>query len=79
MYACPDCATHAPPPTDPLETPNATHRRSRLTLRVYKIDAAGTVTEDCGKVEIPADEHSTPVPFMSAYPPCACSRCRTPH
>lgn len=78
VYACPDCATHYPPPTDPLEIPDPTHRRSRLTLRVYKIDAEGTVTDDRGNVEILADGRTDPVPFMSAYPPCACPRCRTP-
>ncbi|MBR8643182.1 hypothetical protein KEF29_37255 [Streptomyces tuirus] len=79
VYACQDCATHYAPSTDHLETPAPTHRRSRLTLHVYKIDAEGTVTDDHGKLEILVDGRTAPVPFKSTYPPCACPRCRTPH
>jgi hypothetical protein len=75
VYACPECATHYPPMTDALELLDSTHRRSRLTLRVYKIDAKGAVTEDRGKVEILAGGRAEPVPCTSAYPLCACPRC----
>ncbi|MBC9726105.1 hypothetical protein [Streptomyces sp. TRM68367] len=80
VYACPDCAPHYPPPTDQTtEILNPTHRRSRLTLRVYKIDTEETVTNDRGRVEILADAGTTLAPCTSTYPPCACPRCRTPH
>jgi hypothetical protein len=52
VYACPECADHYPAMTDPLELPETPRRRSRLTLRVYKVNAQGTVTEDRGKVEV---------------------------
>lgn len=37
------------------------------------------LTDDRSGVEILADEHTDPVPVMSAFPPCACLRCKTPH
>ncbi len=78
VYACRDCADHYPPLTDVLELlDEPTHRRSRLTLRVYKINPQGAVTEDRGKVEVLAGTHTTPPPLTSAYPPCRCPRCRT--
>jgi hypothetical protein len=62
-----------PPQPDALELLEATHRRSRLTLRVYAITADGTVADDCGKlVEIVADGRTEPLPRASAYPSCAC-------
>ena len=79
VYACPECAPHYPPQTDALDLLDCVRRRSRLTLRVYKIDAGGTVTEDRGKVEILAGGHREPVPYTSAYPPCSCPRCRAAH
>ncbi|WP_405647096.1 hypothetical protein [Streptomyces sp. NBC_00019] len=78
VYACPDCAAHYPPPTDVLDIIDSrTRHRSRLTLRVYKLDTDGTVTEDRGKVEILAGGRAEPLPRTSAYPSCACPRCRT--
>ena len=76
VYACPECATHYPPVTDVLELLEVTHRRSRLTLRVYNIDAEGTMTADRGTVEILTDGSAEPLPRTSAYPPCTCPRCR---
>ena len=78
VYACPDCAIHYPPPASPFEAPTPAHRRSRLTLRVYKIDTGGKVTEDRGEVEILACGPDEPLPYTSAYPPCACPACRAP-
>lgn len=75
VYACPECATHYPPLTEALELLDSTLRRSRLTLRVYKMDAEGAVTVDRGEVEILAGGQTDPVPSTSAYPPCACPRC----
>ncbi|GGT95089.1 hypothetical protein GCM10010256_63940 [Streptomyces coeruleorubidus] len=59
--------------------PEPDHRRSRLTLRVYKIDAEGTVADNRGEDEILAYEHTDPVPVMSDYPQRTCPRCKTPH
>ena len=78
VYACPDCAAHYPPRPDVLELLEPTHRRSRLTLRIYKVDTAGAVTADSGKLEIVAGCCAEPVPRTSAYPPCACPRCMAP-
>ncbi|WP_406443220.1 hypothetical protein OHB14_30110 [Streptomyces sp. NBC_01613] len=78
VYACPDCSTHYPPQPDVLELLEPNHRRSRLTLRIYTVDTAGTVTADSGRLEIVAGGRAEPVPRTSAYPPCACPRCRTP-
>jgi hypothetical protein len=79
MYACPACATHYPSRRDTYEPPETPHRRSRLTLRVYKIDTEGKVTDDRGEVEILSGGPDEPMPYTSAYPPCACPRCRAPH
>ena len=78
VYACPECATHSAPLPDALELLETTHSRSRLTLHVYKVNAEGTVTEDRGEVEILAGGYGAPLPHTSAYPPCACPRCRAP-
>ncbi|MFE9649885.1 hypothetical protein ACFYO0_38400 [Streptomyces sp. NPDC006365] len=77
VYACPECADHYPPMTDPLELPETPRRRSRLTLRVYKVNAQGAVTEDRGEVEVLTGGRTDPVPRTSSYPPCGCPRCRT--
>ncbi|MEV0218453.1 hypothetical protein [Streptomyces sp. NPDC050704] len=79
VYACPECADHYPPMTDVLEIPDTPRRprpRSRLTLRVYKMDAKGAVTEDRGRVEILLGDRTDPLPRTSAYPPCGCPGCR---
>lgn len=45
-----------------------------MTIRVYRMDRYGTVTEDGGTVRVlPGDG---PPPATSALPPCACRRCR---
>ncbi|MEV0557408.1 MULTISPECIES: hypothetical protein [unclassified Streptomyces] len=77
VYACSECADLYPPMTDVLELPEpAPRRRSRLTLRVYTVDADGAVTDDRGKVEVRTGR-TDPLPHTSAYPPCGCPRCRT--
>jgi hypothetical protein len=78
VYARPECAAYYPPPRDPFELPEPTRPRSRLTIRIYRIDTTGTVTADRGKIEILTGGHAEPVPRTSAYPPRACPRCRTP-
>ncbi len=78
VHACPECAPHYPPQTDVLELLDSVRRRSRLTLRVYKIDTEGTVTEGRSKVEILAGGRTEPVPCTSAFPPRACPRCGAP-
>jgi hypothetical protein len=78
VYACSECADLYPPMTDVLELPEpAPRRRSRLTLRVYTVDADGTVTDDRGKVEVRTGSWTDSLPHTSAYPPCGCPRCRT--
>ncbi|MDQ1028531.1 DNA-directed RNA polymerase subunit RPC12/RpoP [Streptomyces umbrinus] len=78
VYACSECADHYPPMTDVLELPEpAPRRRSRLTLRVYTVDAGGAVTGDRGKVEVRTAGRGDPPPRTSAYPPCRCPHCRT--
>jgi hypothetical protein len=76
VYTCRECAIHYPSPTDAL-TLEPTRRRSRMTLHVYKMGTKGTVTDDRGKLEILAGEHTAPVPYTSAYPAYTCTRCRT--
>ncbi|WP_217170314.1 hypothetical protein [Streptomyces sp. AC512_CC834] len=77
VYACPDCAPHYPPMTDPLDILDAAARRhSRLTLRVYKVDTDGTVTDAGRKVEVQAGGPNEPIPHSTAYPPCACPKCQ---
>ncbi|MEU6380017.1 hypothetical protein [Streptomyces sp. NPDC046909] len=78
VYACRECAPHYPPQPDVLDLMEPAHRRSRLTLRIYRLDAEGTVTEDRGRLEFIAGGRAEPVPWTSAYPPCACPRCGTP-
>jgi hypothetical protein len=79
VYACPQCAPHYPPRTGTPEPGERPHRhRSRLTLRIYKIDTTGRVTDDRGEVEILAGGPNEPVPQTSADPPCTCPRCRAP-
>ncbi|MFS8201013.1 hypothetical protein ACLVWQ_20275 [Streptomyces sp. CWNU-52B] len=78
VYACQECAGHYPPFPDAYELLEATpRRRSRLTLRVYRVDAAGAVTEDRGRVEVLTGGRGAALPLTSAYPPCRCPRCRT--
>ncbi|MBT2399772.1 hypothetical protein [Streptomyces sp. ISL-100] len=76
VYACPECAEHYPPLTDALELLGSTPRRSRLTLRTYKVNTQGAVTEDSGKVVALSDRDANALSPTSAYPPCGCQRCR---
>jgi hypothetical protein len=78
VYACPECADQYPPRTDVLELPEPPLRHSRLTLRVYTVDAQGAVTEERSKLEIRAAAQADPLPQTSAFPPCGCPHCRTP-
>ena len=77
VYACQECAAHYPPLPDAYELLEATPRRSRLTLRVYKLDADGTVAEERDKTEFSVRGNAMPMPLTSAYPPCRCPRCRS--
>ncbi|MER7229634.1 hypothetical protein ABT348_01635 [Streptomyces olivaceus] len=46
VYACPECAPHYPPTTDPLDIlDSAARHRSHLTLRVNKVDADGIAAD----------------------------------
>ncbi|MBT2398724.1 hypothetical protein [Streptomyces sp. ISL-100] len=73
VYACPECAEHYPPLTDALELLGSTPRRSRLTLRTYKVNTQGAVTEDSGKVVARSWRRETPAGWMSPWTPSACS------
>ncbi|MGW0827449.1 hypothetical protein [Streptomyces sp. NPDC002845] len=77
VYACPDCATHYPPPTDPLDLLDPTPRLSRMTIRVYQVTPGGAVTQDRGEVHTFTGSRMDPVPQSAAFRPCACPRCRT--
>jgi hypothetical protein len=55
----------------------ATARRKhgvKMTMRVYRMNRDGEVTEDHGTVDI--EDVKAPVPLNDAYPPCRCSRHR---
>jgi hypothetical protein len=51
-----------------------------MTLRVYTLDGSGRVTSDTGtKTFAPPGQEagpSSPLMLTTAYPPCACYRCR---
>lgn len=49
-------------------------RGSKMTLRVYRVDAHGAVVEDRGTVSV-ADP-TGPLPPSQGFPPCACPRHR---
>jgi hypothetical protein len=55
--------------------PKADH--ARLTLRIYKVNAEGTKTEDRGELRVLVGRKTAPLPPTSAFPPCGCPRCRT--
>ncbi|MFB6843895.1 hypothetical protein ACFCXS_03320 [Streptomyces sp. NPDC056373] len=76
IYACQECVSHYPALEGAVGLLQSPYRHSRMTLHVYRVDAEGAVTEDCGKVEITAGGPAEPVPYTSAYPPCACAGCR---
>ncbi|WP_307539507.1 hypothetical protein [Streptomyces sp. V3I8] len=78
VYACPECADQYPPMTDVLHLTEPSGRSSRLTLRVYTVDARGAVTKERSRVEVRAGQGVDPLPQTSAYPPCGCPRCREP-
>ncbi|MFE9767858.1 hypothetical protein ACFYPC_25615 [Streptomyces sp. NPDC005808] len=78
VYACPDCADHYPPQTDPLELlePEAP-RPSRMTIRVYKVDAGGAVIQERSEPRTWTGSPIDPTPQTSAFPPCSCPGCGT--
>ena len=47
----------------------------RMTMRVYRARADGTVTDERAEVVVVV-EWGAPVPLRLAYPPCECPRCR---
>ncbi|WP_413758809.1 hypothetical protein [Streptomyces sp. MMBL 11-3] len=76
VYACRECADHYPPRRDPYEREEAGARRSRLTLRVYRVDADGNVADEQDRIDVLVRSGEVPVWRTSAFPPCACPRCR---
>ena len=76
IYACQECVTHHPALEGPVDLLQSPYRHSRMTLHVYKVNTEGAITEVRGKVEITAGGPADPVPYTSAYPPCACAGCR---
>ncbi|MBO1334666.1 hypothetical protein [Streptomyces sp. VRA16 Mangrove soil] len=82
VYACEACAPLYPPPlVDELELlggegeSEPPSRRSRLTLRVYRVRADGEVIGDRGKVRVLVGSAGDPLARSAAYPPCRCERC----
>lgn len=77
VYACEGCAASYPPPTDVLELLDPVPvRRSRLTLRVYKVNSEGDVIEDRGEIEVVTDGDARRLlSGGAACPPCGCGRC----
>ncbi|GAA2242743.1 hypothetical protein GCM10010145_06340 [Streptomyces ruber] len=73
VYACPDCATYYPSPQ-----PSPPPPRSRMTIRVYRIGRDGSTDRDRAKLRTRTGDHTDPIPQVAAFPPCACTRCRTP-
>ncbi|MFF3403636.1 hypothetical protein ACFYW6_34715 [Streptomyces sp. NPDC002659] len=49
--------------------------RHRMTLRVYRVGADGTVTREYASV-VAVGGADMPVPQSLAFPPCRCPRCR---
>jgi hypothetical protein len=47
---------------------------AKMTIRVYRVNRFGALTEDRGTVSVLPIEG--PLPFTSAFPPCACPHCR---
>jgi hypothetical protein len=45
-----------------------------MTIRVYQVNRYGAVTRECGTLSVLPLEG--PPPFTSAFPSCACPRCR---
>ncbi|MEW2394573.1 hypothetical protein [Streptomyces sp. NPDC046862] len=77
VYACPECAQHYAPQQDPLDLLDATLRPSRMTIRVYTVSPDGTTSRDGGVIRTCTGDRVAAPPPMTAYPPCACPRCRT--
>ncbi|WP_405478773.1 hypothetical protein [Streptomyces sp. NBC_00009] len=84
VYACQECAAHYPPPlVDELELLGGgvelelPPRRSRLTLRVYRMRAGGEVVGDREEVRVLVGSVEGQPARSSAYPPCRCGQCRT--
>ncbi|MFC7016189.1 hypothetical protein ACFQMH_31765 [Streptomyces viridiviolaceus] len=46
----------------------------KMTLRVYRVNADGAVTEVRGTLNVKGTE--TPLPLTDQYPPCTCPRHR---
>ncbi|MFJ5729980.1 hypothetical protein [Streptomyces paradoxus] len=76
IYACQEFVSHYPALEGAVDLLQSPYRHSRMTLHVFRVDAGGAITEDRGKVEITAGGPAEPVPYTSAYPPCACAGCR---
>lgn len=57
-------------------TPPGPERASgaKMTLRVYRVNGEGAVTEDGGTLCVMPCEW--PLPTTAAFPPCKCVRCR---
>lgn len=76
VYACPQCAAHYPPPADALELLDPVPRTSRMTIRVYKVTADGSTTQDRAEVHTWTGGHVDAAPHTAALPPCTCRKCR---
>jgi hypothetical protein len=50
--------------------------RVKMSIRVYRVDRHGSVTEDRGTVTTISYGEEPPLPTMAVKPPCKCPRCR---
>ncbi|MGW7529671.1 hypothetical protein [Streptomyces sp. NPDC054783] len=47
-----------------------------MTMRVYTVNRYGSITQDRGTVTVAFGNRPLPVGIETAFPPCACPRCR---
>ncbi|MEG3628946.1 hypothetical protein [Streptomyces poriticola] len=77
IYACPDCAPHYPPMTDPLDLIESARHHSRLTLHADRAEAEATPPDDEATTGPHTSPLTSPAPCATAHPPCNCRRCTT--
>ncbi|MFS4093674.1 hypothetical protein [Streptomyces sp. AF1A] len=63
--------------TNGTARPPSKTRGGGMTMRVYAVNRAGTITQDRGTVTVAYGNQPMPVGLGTAFPPCGCLRCRT--
>lgn len=56
-----------------MQATSANHPGVKMTLRVYRVDRHGTVTQDRGTIKVLAGDE--PLPLSTACPPCGFPTC----